>query len=148
MSMRLIERVSGLVMAALSLLTLVYLIPYKVDPGFGTGVSPRFFPYLCAGAIFLLSLVLVVRPPSSPDAPLEATLESRPLRKLGLTLLMIAVCLWLTERFGYLAGGALLVAGVMFLMGERRVLPIAGISIGWSVFLWVLFEKVLSTPLP
>ncbi len=70
------------------------------------------------------------------------------LKRLVVVLAVLTLVLALMQWVGFLAAAVVAVALLMLLMGERRWLPIVLTSVGWSLFLWVLFDRVLGTPLP
>ncbi len=50
--------------------------------------------------------------------------------------------------FGILAGGPVMVALFMIMMGEYRPLPIMVLSLSAPVLVWLFFWKLLRFPLP
>lgn len=149
MNARKIDLCVGAATVLAGILALVYLIPTYIDEGFGFGLSPRGFPYVCAAAITALGALLVLlrlRPAPGGDRP--SPIDARALRRLAGVLLVLVLTLALMEWAGFIVSGAVTVAILMWLMGERRWLPLVATSLGWTLFLWVLFDRILATPLP
>lgn len=149
MNARTVDLWAGVGIAAAGLITLFYLIPNYVSAGFGFGLSPRAFPYLCAGAITVLGVFLVLlNLKASRRDQIKAPVARPALRRLLVVLSVLVVTLALMQWAGYLAAAVVCVALLMWMMGERRWLLILLTSVGWSLFLWFLFDRLLGTPLP
>ncbi|WP_203142709.1 tripartite tricarboxylate transporter TctB family protein [Marinobacter mangrovi] len=149
MSERNVDLLAGVVLTLLGLLTLFYGIPHYVDKGFGFGLSPRFFPYVCVVAITGLSLALVVaRLRRQPGGESASPLTARVLRQVLNVVLLMLVALAVMTYWSYLPAAMLLVASMMWYMGERRFTRIVPTAVVWPLLLWWLFERVLETPLP
>ncbi len=65
------------------------------------------------------------------------------LKRLLLVLVVLVLVLALMQWAGFLFAATVAVALLMLLMGERRWLPVVLTSVGWSLFLWVLFDLAL-----
>jgi hypothetical protein len=78
--------------------------------------------------------------------PLSLVLRPH-LQALGL-LAMLAAYVALLPHAGYVASTALLIAGVAWFSGGNRSWQLPVIAIAGSVFLWVMFDPMLSIPLP
>lgn len=149
MNARIVDLSAGVLVTLAGLFAVFYLIPQHISPGMGFGLSPRAFPYLCATAITVLGVALVVL--SARDRVLSerpAPVSVAALKRLLLVLLVLVLALALMQWAGFLVAATVAVALLMLLMGERRWLPVVLTSVGWSLFLWVLFDRVLGTPLP
>ncbi|MBM7332577.1 tripartite tricarboxylate transporter TctB family protein [Alcanivorax marinus] len=149
MNARIVDLSAGVLVTLAGLFSVFYLIPQHISSGMGFGLSPRAFPYLCAGAVTVLGVALVIF--SARDRALAerpAPVSRAALKRLVVVLAVLALVLALMQWVGFLAAAVVAVALLMLLMGERRWLPIVLTSLGWSLFLWVLFDRVLGTPLP
>ena len=80
------------------------------------------------------------------SAPLSVALRPH-LQALGL-LAILAAYVGLLPHAGYVASTALLIAGVSWFSGAKRTWQLPMIAIAGSVFLWVMFDPMLSIPLP
>ena len=147
MSERTLDLWAGLLIVLAGLFGLLYLIPNHVGDGFGFGLSPRFFPYLCVGAITVLGALLFINRLLSQVDTRRIEFGRRHLGRLLLLTGLMAGSLALIQWFGYLAGAALLVAAFMLAMGERRPSRILPTATLWPLALWLLFKLALGAPL-
>lgn len=147
MSERTLDLWAGLLIVLAGLAGLFYLIPTHIGDGFGFGLSPRFFPYLCVGAITVLGALLLVNRLFSWADSRRIDFSRRHLGRLLLLTALLAGCLALIQWLGYLAGAACLVAAFMLAMGEKRVSRILPTATLWPLALWLLFKLALGAPL-
>jgi hypothetical protein len=125
------------------------LIPrYVVDAPESVGLSPRFMPYAAAAlatasALHLLVAALLRGDDSGGPAPF--TLEN--LRFACATAAVLGGSYVLMSLLGYLAGAAALVAG-MLLVARAPLLTIVVTAVAAPVALWLVFARLLATPLP
>lgn len=139
---------AGLLILIGGLFGLFYLIPTHIGAGFGFGLSPRFFPYLCMGIITLLGALLFIsrlRDPNMEDRPIA--LDRRILRRLFMFVSIMAIGLLIMSEIGYVVGSMVLIAGFMLAMGERRVSWIVPTAVLWPCLMWLLFGLLLNAPL-
>jgi hypothetical protein len=63
---------------------------------------------------------------------------------------LLALCgyILLIPWLGYLLASFLFIPGVLWLMGFRKPLWIAAITVGWLFFAWGVFKKLLHVDLP
>jgi len=123
-------------------------------------VGARGVPLAIGGAMAALGALLCFRgllgarngEPSGGERPAAAS-ESLPnalrphLQALAL-LGILATYVALLPHAGYIASTALLIAGIAWFAGAKRSWQLPLIAIAGSVFLWVMFDPVLSIPLP
>lgn len=147
MSERTLDLWAGLLIVLAGLLGLFYLIPTHIGDGFGFGLSPRFFPYLCVGAITVLGAVLFINRLLSQVDTRRIEFSRRHFARLLLLAALIALSLVLLQWLGYLAGAAFLVAGFMLAMGEKRLSRLVPTAVLWPLALWLLFKLALGAPL-
>ena len=139
---------AGLLIFIGGLLGLFYLIPSHIGGGFGFGLSPRFFPYLCMGIITVLGALLFItrlRNPNMEDRPID--LNRRILRRLLLFIGLMALGLLIMSQVSYVVGGMVLIAGFMLAMGERRLSWIVPTAVIWPCLMWLFFGVLLNAPL-
>ncbi|GGO81855.1 hypothetical protein GCM10011348_21820 [Marinobacterium nitratireducens] len=140
---------AGVVIVIAGLFVTLYVIPFHVDSGFGFGLSPRFFPYICSVAITALGAFLVFfRVFGKEEGEVRSLLTIKVSGRLVLLAGLLALGLLVMNIWGYLPGGMFLVAAFMIALGEKRLSWIIPTAVGWPLFLWLLFEKLLETPLP
>ena len=111
------------------------------DPG------PALIPRLLAGIIFALAVLLFVstlRESKTESHPFRWRIVKKPLATLFLIVVFVAVVgYW--DTFILLP---ILLACVMLLMGERKVLPLIAIPILLDVFMYVIFYRIFHIMLP
>lgn len=149
MTVRNVDLWAGVVITLAGLIATFYLIPVHVSGGFGFGLSPRFFPYICSVAITVLGAILVLsRVLGKGDASSRSPLSLKSSGRLLLLTALLGGGLLAMTVWGYLPGSMLMMAAFMIAMGERRPHWIIPTAVCWPLFLWLLFEKLLETPLP
>lgn len=118
--------------------------------------GPAFFPRLLAVLLMGCAAWLAVRAarqPPEPDAgrsPENAAPGSGAGRgvRLALGAAWIAVFLLVWPRLGTVLSVPLLVAGLMWLTGERSRLALIAVPLGFAAFIYLVFMVVLGVPLP
>lgn len=144
--MRKANLVAGALLFALSLALLFWIIPWQVEESFDGSVSPRLLPQICAAGIGVLAVILFLtnlRTPQDENDPLPIT--GQDLKALLVIGGLLALGIYLFTVTGPIVACTVLVTGILFAMGERRILPfilIPAILLSGS---WVLFYKVLGT---
>jgi len=139
---------SGLAVFALALG--LWLIPGFVS-SFTTGkhgLSPRFFPYLVAAALGLLSLSLLIKN-IRPNQETGSRVEDK--RVTGSTLLCILLFFLyfiIIDWIGLVPASFLALIALMRLYGFRNWLWVFIFSVVLVVLLFFFFEKVALVPLP
>ncbi|UJJ32232.1 tripartite tricarboxylate transporter TctB family protein [Halopseudomonas maritima] len=147
MSERTLDLWAGLLIVLAGLAGLLYLIPAHIGDGFGFGLSPRFFPYLCIGATTALGALLLLNRLLSGAETRRIEFSRRHLGRLLLLVALLAGSLALIQWLGYLVGAAFLVAAFMLAMGEKRISRILPTATLWPLALWLLFKLALGAPL-
>ena len=118
--------------------------------------GPAFFPRLLAvllmGCAAWLAIRAARRPPESNSRhfrghPIPAPGAGRGVR-LALGAAWIAVFLFAWPRLGTVVSVPLLVAGLMWLTGERSRLAFIAVPLGFAAFIYVVFMVALGAPLP
>jgi len=140
----------GGVILLFSLVLMFWLIPdFVTDYATGErGLSPRFFPYLVALTIALLSSVLIykaLRPPENQAPPETSRQVDRS------TLICIGVFIAYQQAIsviGFIPASFLALISMMVLYGFRNWLTIGIFSTALIAVLSFFFEKVAQVPLP
>ncbi|WP_158972217.1 tripartite tricarboxylate transporter TctB family protein [Chachezhania sediminis] len=142
------DLVSGLVLAAFGVVMLAVVIPAQIEPAPDGYVSPRLVPNLAMIVIVALSLLLVLQSlPKSEETPKAGTpvffaRDWVALAKISGVFAASLVLFWLGSP---LAAGAVLIAGTLLLLGERRPVILVGMPAGLLLAVWALFYKLLGT---
>jgi putative tricarboxylic transport membrane protein len=113
-------------------------------------MSPRLFPRVICGGLFILSVALLFQALSQRKAaaPGQEQKWGIPAKRFGVLLLISFAYTRILEGAGYLLATPPLIAGVMLLFNEKRWMRIATVSIFTTVFLYILFRVVFRVPLP
>ena len=151
---------SGVVVALLGLLAVVWLIPEHVAGAQSDrGVTPGFMPRVAAwcmigiGAIVALNAFRVVighLPQTAEDSEENETLAfGRNEIVDALTIAALAtIYVFGMVKLGFLIPSMIILAVIMYATGYRKPLPLIAISIGFPALLEYLLWFVLKVPLP
>lgn len=138
--------VSGVMLLILSMLLLFWIIPWQVEESFDGPVSPRLLPQICAIGMGLLAGLLIVtnwRAPTDPND--KSPITSLDIRALVVIGGLLALGIYLFTIVGPIVACTVLIVGILFAMGERRILPYVLIPTVLLSGSWVLFYKILGT---
>ena len=122
-----------------------------MEEAYAGQVSPRLLPQICAVGIGLLSLVLIagsIR--TSVSVQSLPVVDRWPISWFELRAMLViggllAVAIWLFTMIGPIPASIILVCGILFAMGERRILPFVLIPTVLLVGSYLLFYKLLGT---
>jgi putative tricarboxylic transport membrane protein len=134
------DRLTGLAL-------LVLAVAYGVTAGgykamIGDPLGPAVFPVALAIPLGLLSLYLIVRPDPEPSWP-----RGRALLKQALALVTFVAYAYLLEPLGFIVSTFLAVLVLGWLLGAR-LWQAGAAGVGIAVVLFVVFDTLLSLPLP
>jgi hypothetical protein len=142
------------------------VVPAGISASRMPGVTPRTVPYGVAAGIALLCLIrlaaLWIVPQSlagasevvasDPEADLEPDSEPEEERYTGRLALIVAGCFLfsalLVPYLGFYLAGISFVAGIMGILGERRLRFLVLVPTGLALAIYVLFEMGFSIRLP
>ncbi|MCY3599006.1 MAG: tripartite tricarboxylate transporter TctB family protein [Gemmatimonadetes bacterium] len=119
--------------------------------------GPAFFPRLLAMLLMGCAAWLAVRaarqPPEADPGRSRGNAVAGPAAgraavRLGLGAAWIAVFLLAWPRLGTLVSVPLLVAGLMWLTGERSRLALIAVPLAFAGFIYLVFMVALGVPLP
>jgi len=132
-------------MLLFGLLCAVWIVPAQSEPAGDFRLAPAFVPEAAAFVVAGLGAVLLLapgRPRTAPDVRgADLAVAAKLLAVVGLPLLVM-------ELAGYIAGGIILVAGLMVWMGERRPGRIALVAGTAAPLVWAAAWYGLRLPLP
>lgn len=136
--------------ALFSLILISWLIPGFVSDYTtgGRGLSPRFFPYLIAIILALLSLLLLYKNLRQTAGPVEPGKGKVIDRSTIICIVFFLVCQQSIAFIGLIPASFITLIVLMFLYGFRNWLTIGAFSIILIVVLSMFFEKVALVPLP
>jgi len=130
-----------------SLVLLLWLIPnYVLDYGMGGKVSPRFFPYIIAGSILILSIAFLIQTiKNEKGAQADA-------RKFDTPTIICIVSFFAYQQLitiiGFIPASFLYTICLMLLYGVRSKMTIGIFSVILILILSFFFENVAQVPLP
>jgi len=129
---------------------LIWVIPRQTAPTEGYGMSPAAMPMFCAGGIFFLSLLLMLKnlPRAWTSEGRRALIGKQALVRTGINVAIALVGLLIIDLAGYYAGGVFLIAASMILAGRRSPLWVAVFAIGIPAALMFSLRYGLSVYLP
>ena len=143
--MRRANALSGLVLAAIAILTLLFVIPSQIEAGPQGMMSPRLVPRMMMIGVLLLSILLFATNlgPGQGDDP--SPFSRGELLALAAIGGVFALSIALYYLVGALAFGVTLVVGSLLALGERRPLVLIAMPLALMLLLWVLFYRILGT---
>ena len=149
--MRRTEVIAAASLVVLGVVAILIVIPSAVvDAPASSGLSPAFMPYVAASLATLAALgwwASGLRGASADSAAAAGAAAKSDWRFVVAGAAVLGVSFLLMSTFGYLAGGAVLVAGTLAL-ARARLATIVVTAIAAPVVLWLLFSHFLATPLP
>jgi putative tricarboxylic transport membrane protein len=134
------DRLTGLALLALAVAYGVAASGYQAM--IGDPLGPAVFPIVLAIPLGLLSLYLIVRPDPEPAWP-----RGRALLKQALALVAFVAYAYLLEPLGFLLSTFLAVLVLGWLLGAK-LWQAGAAGVGIAVVLFVVFDILLSLPLP
>lgn len=121
---------------------------YVADAAVSGSLSPAFMPYVAAGLGTLAALGLLLAGLRARDASAASPRLMRAnLRFLATSAAVLGTSFALLAFFGYLIGGAALMAGLLAVARVKPV-PLAIAAVAVPVALWLFFVGLLAMPLP
>ncbi|WP_201156512.1 tripartite tricarboxylate transporter TctB family protein [Rhodobaculum claviforme] len=115
-------------------------------------LSPRFFPYVLVGMVFVFAAAIAVMsvigpPPLPPDAEAAALRPRWPLR-LAALLAVLAGWVVLPERVGMAPLAVVATIALLLVGGERRIWMLGAVGVVVPVLVYLLFTEVFHVPMP
>ena len=115
-------------------------------------LSPRFFPNVLVGMVFVFALSILVMsvagPPPLADEADGGTLRRRWALRLGALAAVLVGYIALPEQVGMLPVAIIATVFLLALGGERRVSVLIGAGVVVPVLLYVVFIEVFNVPMP
>ena len=141
----------AVVFCLLALLLYFVIIPREIIfAQVHMGVSPRYFPNLLAGLLFIFAIALGVDGYRMRHKKKQKifTFTLRETRMVAVTLLIIALQILAFDLIGYLIPAMAAIAACMYVFGNRKYLMIALVSVLLPIAIKLSFEKLLQVSLP
>ena len=124
----------------------------------GGYVSPRVFPRIISGCMFVLATLMVghsiimhrasVRRPTPPDTQTEYSIGPRTWGHIAVAVLVAFAYTQVIEHLGYLVSTALFLAAMIVLFRERRWYVVGTVSILGTCVFYTVFRLIFKVPLP
>ena len=134
-----------LCIALLYLSFVFFLLSFGLDEIAAVGSSARTAPRLWASGLALftgeaLRRTLKGRAPADP--------EKGDVRRVLAAALIVAFSLWGMNIAGYFLSSGVMIILLCLLLGERRPGVYLSLTVGWLLFSWLVFSKLLTLGLP
>lgn len=113
-------------------------------------LGPSFFPSVLAGGLGLFSLILLagaLRGKSRHSAD-PFSVSDPGIRRAGVSLLAAVVYCLLFNILGFIVVSILYLFGLMFLLHRRDYLKMAAVSVGVTLLVYAIFNRLLDISLP
>lgn len=132
---------------------IVIITPFQVEVSNSSGEGPRYLYYFTGGLIILLSLntcILNFIKIKKEKAENEFTEKQQKKSYSRVILSLILILLWILTVgiVGFITTTVLFIAGLMLILGERRLLVIVITSIVFSLLTFYVFNNLLRISLP
>ena len=124
----------------------------------GGYVSPRVFPRIISGCMFILATVMVGqsvlkhRSSAQKETPQDTQIETdesrRTLWRIATAVLVAFVYTQVIVQLGYLVSTALFLAALIVLFKEKRWYIVATVSILGTTVFFTVFRLIFKVPLP
>lgn len=141
----------GFILGLFSLALYFFIIPKEiVFTKQQMGISPRYFPNLLAGMLFVLSVALGVDGYRSRHKRIRKTFDItwRETRLVAVTLGVIALQIIGFNTIGYLIPAMLAIAVLMHIYGHKNRITILATAVLLPIGIQLFFEKTLQVQLP
>ena len=107
--------------------------------------NPRLMPSLWGIPLLLVSFLQLIRVWRAPDIK---TPKHGRIDKVFIVFAVVCAAIMSFKTLGFFVSTGAMLAVLMLILGERRFLLIAGMSAGWMLFTWLVFNKLLLLGLP
>ncbi len=149
--------IAGALYLILGVFMVFVLIPVGVDEPSNVEfavLAPSYWPRIICLALAALGLGMLVRTwislrrgaPGEADEP--SGVSEMVFWRVGLVIAGTFVLYAVLETLGFVLAGAIALALLMLLAGERRPLHVGLISVGIPLLLYLFFTKAASIPIP
>ncbi|TWA72639.1 tripartite tricarboxylate transporter TctB family protein [Azospirillum brasilense] len=145
---------AGAVVAVVAVAAIVVSGGFPTMAGLDTDVGPARFPIIYAGALLVLSAILVIgrlmpkRGASAEPAEPQAPAEVFRFHRVAIGVVATAVYIYMLSLIGYLPTTVVFLIGMMRLMGMRSWVRAPIIAVAVTAFLYLVFLYALQIPLP
>ncbi|MCL2527834.1 MAG: tripartite tricarboxylate transporter TctB family protein [Defluviitaleaceae bacterium] len=127
--------------------TVFFVITFSIpSPRFGVGITeagtiPRVW-YFALIPVTILALIPIFRGKEDPDP------KWGNIRLVGTILAALIISISLFSFIGYYISSALFIIVSMWVLGSRSKVELAAVPVGWVVFSYFIFARLLNVRLP
>lgn len=112
-------------------------------------ISPSFFPYVLATILATLSVLLMIEGWRAPAGPiLSIRFDSKDSYRTGALLFILVVFSSLLTTLGFIIDAFLFMLLIQLILGERRLIVLAIVSLVVSLGMYFIFATLFKVPLP
>lgn len=137
-----LNRLSGLVVAVLGAIVLLWIIPRHTETVASGWLEPATLPIITTVVVIIASIVHFLFPTGKAEFDVPLALRA------GLFFVISFIGLYVMHRAGFLVAAPLLVMVLMLLVGERRPLWLFTGIVLIPLAMWSSIVLVLKRPLP
>jgi putative tricarboxylic transport membrane protein len=137
----------GMVLLALAL----FLLWESTEPRYAVRVpghefGPMFYPRLILGIWLVIAVAITVRGALLMSS--DESVQALEWGQLASVIVITGVYMWVVTLLGFVLSSALYIFVVLTLLGFRRPIIVAALSIGFPLVTWSVFQFLLRIPLP
>ena len=112
-------------------------------------ISPSFFPYVLSTILAVLSVFLMIEGWRAPVGPiLSIRFDNKDTYRTGALLLILVVFSSLLTTLGFIIDAFLFMFLIQLVLGERRFIVLAIVSLVVSLGMYFIFAGLFKVPLP
>ena len=117
----------------------------------GTAMGPGVWPMILSAVMIILAIVQIVqnllnKTGESQEEPID--FKSSSMKRIYITAALVVVFAVLLKLLGFYISMAFLLVTVMLLLGEKRPVRLAAITVGLLAFIYVVFVLLLKLNMP
>ena len=137
-----LNRASGLGVIIAGLVLLFWIIPHQTEIADFGWLKPATLPKICAVIIIITGVLHCIFPTGKAEFDIESSL------RVGLFFLISCIGLYVIGLIGFVFGAPLLIAVIMFFVGEHRPVWLVSGIILLPAVIWLCISVLLNKPLP
>ncbi len=148
--MRRLDIVSGATLTLLGLITIFVIVPNQISGSSEYGIAPDVFPLTLLWTTTFFAALLCVSRLLKKDTQEERTpLPFREIKFVAVIAVFLAAIVTIIAYVGFIVGGIIAIAVLMFAMGEyRHWVRLTLVSVLTPAILYLVFWKLFHVPLP
>lgn len=140
--MKVAHMISSLI--AIGIAVFFYLMTYQFEEITVQDTGPAFLPRIYAGCLAILSLILLIKSLKSK----EQTKKESNFKLVFTSMLLVTILIALIPLLGFFLITPIIVFVFLKIFREKNIYTLIGLPIGVVLFIFFVFEKALSVPIP